>query len=65
MEFNDRRSHRYKATQAGAEKVPVCRGCGEAFDSKETAHAQHGRLGCGTLDDGNRGYQMTKTSDAW
>ena len=38
-------------------KFPVCRGCGEAFDSKETAHEAHGKNGCGK-ESGERGYEI-------
>lgn len=45
-------------------KSPVCRGCGEAFESRAVAEEAHGKRGCGT-EDGERGYEMKKNSEAW
>lgn len=41
-------------------KVPVCRGCGEAFSDRATAEEAHGKKGCT-----GEGYQMTNESEAW
>lgn len=52
--------------QAAAEpkNTPVCRGCGEAFESRAVAEKAHGKKGCGT-EDGERGYEMKRESEAW
>jgi hypothetical protein len=48
-----------------AATVPVCKGCGETFDSRETAHEAHGKNGCGNREDGTSGYTMTPEDEAW
>lgn len=53
------------AAQAEKEgKSPVCRGCGEAFESRAVAEQAHGKMGCGT-ETGERGYEMRRDSEAW
>lgn len=68
---NDRLSMFQQRVQAGLQareaaegKSPVCRGCGEAFESRAVAEQAHGKKGCGT-EDGERGYEMRKNSEAW
>lgn len=46
-------------------KVPVCKGCGEAFESREIAEQAHGKHGCGSREDGTSGYKMTPEDEAW
>lgn len=68
---NDRLSVFQQRVQAGLQaqaekegKSPVCRGCGEAFESRAVAEEAHGKMGCGT-ETGERGYEMRKNSEAW
>ena len=49
---------------AEPKNTPVCRGCGEAFESKAVAYQVHGKNGCGT-EAGERGYTMMRESEAW
>lgn len=62
--FVERVQASLQAIAAEPKNTPVCRGCGEAFENRQVAEQAHGKRGCGT-EDGERGYEMKRESDAW